>query len=527
MATADQNYKETIDLFYGGVSDDPRIQKAEIFQIAQHFDIWTNPKKLAPYRQMVADVDATAKGYKIDGFAYENSGLYGVGRSSGGTNNKIYQKPVFSAVSGTWAAAPSGTASSANGFGHVLCITYHDRLYVDAGLQIDSYGTLDPSGTYTNDAYTPGGVVACQGIITTDDLLIVPTTFELAVKDGKGSGPTDKWSVMLTLPDNRQILDLCEWGNFVAVATHPGGGYNPQIGSKVALWDKANVDVYSWIDWGEGDLRILDDLEGTLIGVSTSGQTNDEGSIKPKLTIRQYTGGNEAQVLFELEGDEGEAFSVSSNLAKFKDGNRLIFGLNITKDGQTYYQLASVGRKSAAYPWSFTLDRLVDNQNAITEIDATFKLSQTVFVAFNGDGSINRTDDTATYTTATYISQIITGDSKVQDAHRRFKQLLMAGVLTTPLTTGQSVSLSYRTDGGSWKLIRTYAYGDDSNADPAVVPPNMGFEAGAADVNGDGTDLEPFVNYKELEFMVQSSGGAQPTGIVYAWKLTGANLATE
>jgi len=520
MADAgDKIYKESLDVFYGGISDDARIQKPEVFQVAQHFDIWTNPKALTPYRDMEADVDITTKAYKIDGFAYENSGLWGIGRKSGGTKNKVYQKTTGSSISSAWAAAPSGESTSSNAFTHVCCIAFHDRLYMDGPIVIDSWGTLDPSGSYTEAAYSPGGVPACQGIITTDDLLIIPILpAGLAVKDGAGSGPTDAWSTPISFPNNRQIRDLCEWGDFVAIAMHPGGGYNGQIGSKVFLWDKASSDPSHVIDWGEGHLLILENIEGTLIGVSQIGY-GEEGIIKQKLVVRQYTGGDAAEVIFELEGDGGSGMAVWPNLAKVKDGNRLIFGVKFTKDGVSYNQLAAIGRKTSSYPWSFTLDRLVDNQNAITEIDAAFKLGQTVFVAYNGDGSINRTDDSANYTTSTYISQKRNGSSVVQDAARRRKVLAMAGVLTELLTSGQSVSLYCRRDAGTWELIRTYTYGDD--ATPGLVPANMGFEAGKL---ADGTD---FSNWKEIEFKATSAGGAKITGIPFAWKFAGADTLSE
>lgn len=522
MASPDKIYKEAIDVFYGGVSDDVRIQKKEVFESAQQFDIFTNPKALTPYRQMKADENTA---FKIAGFGYEQSTLLGVGRKSGVTNIKIYQKTTGSSISSSWAAVTNGEAGETNGSAVVCAICYHNYLFGNrqSGSGLWAWGEIAGTPLFTDAAYAAIGSVQAQGIITSDDLLIVPGTNELAVKDG-GSTPTSNWSKPLTLPSNRLIRDLCEYGEFVAIATRPGSGYNSQIGSKVYLWDKVSPDPSHTIDWGEGHLLILDDLEGVLIGISQVGLSTEEGNIKQKLVVREYTGGDDARVIFEIEADAGSNanLSVLPNITKVKDGNRLLFGLKIVRNGVTYYQMACVGRKSAAYPWAFTLDRLVDNSVAVTSIEAAFKLGQTFFIAHNADGSVNRTDDTEAYTDATYVSQRLNGSGTVDDAARRKKVLVMGGLKTAPLTSGQSASLYFRADGTTtWKLVRTYTYGDDAAASPAVVPGNMGFESSKF---SDDTD---FFNYFEGQFKAVASGGAQITNLIYAWKFAGADVVSE
>lgn len=462
-------------------------------------------------------IDATA--FKIVAFAYENSGFFAAGYKTGTTKAKIYQKPTGSAITGIWYGAPNGEDSATDSTGINAFLSYHDYVYGGRTLGIWAYGTLDPSGTFTSTAYSPSGTPNCQGIITYDDLLIIPLSTSLAVKDGAGSGPTDTWSTPISFAQiARQILDLTEWGDFVAVALHPGGGYNGTIGSKVALWDKVSTDPSHMIDWGEGHLLILENLEGTLVGVSVQGY-GEEGIIKQKLVVRQYTGGDDAQVIFELEGDAGTSMSIGPNLAKIRESNRVRFPVKFTKDGVAYNQYAAVGRKASGYPIGFTLEQLVDNTSAITSIQGSFKLGQTIFTAFNSDGSINKTDPALSYTTSTYISQKRTGASRVLDGHRRKKQLLMAGITAPPLTSGQSINLYYRADGGSWTLIRTYTYGDDTTS--GEVPANTGFEAGSA-----GTSNDEFPVYKEIEFKATCAGGASVSGFPYSWKLVGAELQT-
>jgi hypothetical protein len=99
----DQTFTELIDIFYGGIGDDVRIQSPEFFDLTQHFDIYTYPKRLVPFRAMEADEDTS---FKISNFVYELDTLIGIGRKSGGNKAKLYTKSP--AISGSWTAGTSG-----------------------------------------------------------------------------------------------------------------------------------------------------------------------------------------------------------------------------------------------------------------------------------------------------------------------------------------------------------------------------------------------------------------------------------
>lgn len=507
MATPDKIYTEVIDSFFGGLSDDVRMQAKEVFAAATHFDIFTNPKRLVPFRAMEADETTS---FKIENFAYHLDTLYGAGRKSGGTQVKIYQKTIFDSIASSWAAATSGEDSASNGSSIYACIGFHDHIYGGKDQGIWAY---EVTGGFTSSAYGGlGDSIVAQGIVTSDDLLIIPGTSKLYVKNGSGSGPTDSWTEEMDL-DGITYRDLTEYGQFIALATSSQASEGI---SRVFLWDKVSADPSHTIEWGAGMLMLLENIEGTLIGVSEYGRS-EEGVIKKKIVIREYDGGDEARVIFELESDDS-TLSVGRNRTKIVDGNKITFALQIKRGGVTYYQMVSFGRKTKNYPWVFSYERLVDNTTAVTSIEAAIRLGSTVFVAHNGDGSVNRTNDAAVYTTATYISQIVNGSAKAEDAARRVKNLVMAGVMTAPLTTGQAVSLYIRKDGEtSWTLVRTYSYNDDASSENSAVP-NMGFESGTL---SDGTE---FGNFKEIQFKAESTGGAEITGFPYAWKFAGASV---
>ena len=64
--------------FSGGVSDDPREENATKFQITKHFDAFSQPNRLTPYRSLEADTNdgSTATGmkqYVVQDFLYASA----------------------------------------------------------------------------------------------------------------------------------------------------------------------------------------------------------------------------------------------------------------------------------------------------------------------------------------------------------------------------------------------------------------------------------------------------------------------
>lgn len=514
----DTIYEEKIDVFYGGIPDDIRMQNREVSFLSQHFDIWSFPKRLVPFRNMVADENTS---YKIILFLFANSVLYGLGISSGAIP-KIYEKSGLDPITGSWTASSSGAAvggSRTNTF-----LTFHNYLYGGkSGGQIWAYGDITSSPSFTDSAYTGAGAPTGQGIITSDDLLLIPCSNKVAKKDGAGSGPTDTWSVGITLPDIYTISDLEEWGDQVAIFARPVATSIFGLTSKIFLWDKVNPDPTQVIDLGEGDVKLGANLEGVLVALLEVG-SNSSFSLNNKLVVREWQGGTQAQVVKEVSADSGVAkLTIYGNHTKVKDGNRIVFGMKIVRDGTTYNQLFTLGRKAQGYPLAINGHALVDNNTALTgNIDGVGRFGTYYFVAHNQDGSVNRTNDQSSYSSVspTYITQKLNGESRVQFAARRRKVLKMAGLLVAPLTSGQSASLYYRTDSNSsWTLIRTYTYGDDTTA--GLKPIDMGFESGRDNTPAD------FQNFKEIQFKGVSAGGAEITAFVWAWQFAGADILSQ
>lgn len=491
--------QDKIDLFYGGMSDDIRIQQPEVFAAATHFDIFTYPKRLVPYRAMEANETTS---YNIQNFVFAEGKLYGLGIVAASSKVKIYEK-ASDAIADSWTA--SSSAEDTLGSRATQPFTaFHKYIYgLTGGTRLWAWGDITGTPSFTATAASVSYSRACKGIITSDDLFLQPYDNKIARKNGAGSGPTDAWTVAaLTLPDSYIITDIVETGDLVAIACRPT---NQVLNSKVYLWDKVNEDVLDVIDWGEGSLYILDEVEGELVGISQQGGIGSISAVKPKLTVRRWSSGRKARVAFEIE-DEATTLTVYGNHTKIKDGSRIIFGLRITLGGVAYHQLASVGRKTESYPLVFNLDRKIDNDTAISSIDGVYNVAGYVFAAHNNDGSVNRTNDDSTVYTATsiYISQKINGGHVDPDAVRKTKKLAYVGLRCAPLGSGDSLSLYYRINAETaWTLIRTYT----NTANPS----GLGFEA------GNQNDGNEFRSAYEFQFKVESTGGAEPTSIEYGF----------
>lgn len=499
------SYKDAINVFFGGRSADVRIQKLEQAQISSHFDIYTNPKKLTPYRAMEADETAALK---IVSFIYAaNAALYGLGVVSGQAYVQIYKK-VSDVIADAWTTVTGG-ASAAGTRSTRVFVEFHGYLY---GLRnsnsIWCWGDFTGVPTFTEQAlaitYTAGN--EAQGLVTSDDLLLIPYGNKIARKDGAGSGPTNNWTAAaLTLPSDLIITDLVEVDSSnVAVATKPASGEGR---SRVYLWNKIDTDVNDFLDWGEGSLQLLDIIESEVVGISKVGSL-----IRPRIVVRTWAGGK-SRVRLEVKADDN-TLTLYGNHTKIKVGNVLTFGLKIKLDGTTYHQLASLGRQSDGFPLAFALAQQVDNDVAITSIEGVGKYDEYIFVAHNNDGSVNRTNDQDIYTscTATYITQRVTGERQSLDLVRKDKQLMMCGVLCEPLPASTTISLYARVDGGSWTLVRSY-----------TTTGGMGFEA------GNYNDLTDFGVGKEFQFKVTTVGAAtgskgEPIAITYSFDDLGAAI---
>lgn len=479
-----------INNFAGGVSDDPREQNATKFQIAKHFDVFSNPSRLTPYRSLEADhatsVSATdLKQYVVKDYVYASASakLYGLGQTGAGLT-KIVQKADATVGLWTLPATSEGNGAVQNG----CLIEYKDYLFGFQGTtQVFKWGLLSGTPSITNSASTVASISSVAQGLVFNDYLYLPYNNRI----WRATDATTFSDGYLVLPTNYKITSLTAFGKYIAIGCAPVSTYNGV--SKVFLWDGTSTDVQESIDWGEGELRVLETIEGMIVGVTDRYLNSSAGAGRGSMIIQVYSGGI-PQVVKEVFTQALTGKSIP--LSKAVKNNRLFWAAKImTNSAGTEYNegIWSFGRKNVNYPFALSLDIIDENVNT-NGIQAIGSAANFFFITHSNDGSVDKTDDAATYTfTSIYESQIFNFDEEDKD-----KTLLAVKVMFRKLTTGEAITAKYRVDGAtSWTTIGTYS------TVGGVSRTFMNIEAtGAA-----------FASGNEYEFRVESTGGAEITGI--------------
>jgi len=483
----------TIDRFDGGVSSDLRDSNSRQFSITKHFDIFTNPKKLTPYRAFEANETTNINIVK---FLNANSQIYGFGTTAGTAIAKIYKKDG-NLVTGGWTEdqAVNGTgARNTKAFFH-----YKDYLYYwAAGTALWRHGDITATATnasYQSITYTN---IAQPVHHPADDIAYFFYDNVVAKLDN-----TTFTDAVLTLPSNLIITAGVAFGNLLAIACK-----DKNIGSNnstVFLWDRDSslATITDKIDWGLGELVVLDIVDGVLTGVSNIG-SDSVFKINSKIHIKALSG-NTPILVKEIELNTS---NVDQNYKATGDwqtkNSKLYFTIHSTAsvDGADYTGVWVAGRHEISTPFAVTLAYKVDTSatSPSDQIQGFRFFEDYLFVAHSSDGSVERTNDQATYATGVYESQIFnTGDSSLK------KDLVGATVMTDPLPTAGQIVLKYRVDAETSWSSAILTEGTDSSISSSVV-----------------TGLPK--DYKEIQFRIESTGGAEITGLSFKEEITGKRL---
>lgn len=481
-----------INNFSGGISDSPRENNATKYQVTKHFDVFTDPTRLIPYRSLEADTDdgSTSTGmkqYLVKDYVYASGSakMYGLGQTAGGLTKIVHKAD---ATTGNWTlpASSEGNGAVQNG----CLVEYKDYLFGFQGTnQIFKYGALSGTPSITNSASTTGVTITsvAQGLVY-EDYLYLPYNNKI----WRATDATTFSDAYLVLPTNIKITSLTAYGKYIAIGVAPISTYNGV--SKVLLWDGTSTDIQESIDWGEGELRILETIEGILVGVTDRYLNNTSGAGKGSMIVQVYQGGA-PQVIREVFTKALTGKTIPLN--KAVKNNRVFWAAKIMTNsaGTEYVEgIWSFGRKNVNYPFALSLD--VIDENVDTDgIQAFGTAANYFFITHSGDGSIDKTNDAATYAfTSVYESQILNFGDENSD-----KTLLSLKVSFPKLLTGQSLTAKYRVDGAtSWTTIGTFNTVDTLSK---------------TFLNVESTGLA-FASGREYEFRLESAGGLEITGLV-------------
>ena len=481
-----------INNIFGGISDDIRKSSATEFQITKHFDIFSQPNRLIPYRSLEADTNdgSTATGMKqyfVRDFLYASTSakLYGLGRTGAALTKIVYKAD---ATTGNWTLPAN---SEGNGSVQSGCfVEYKDYLWGFQGTnQIWKYGTLSGTPSITNSASTVGSTITsvANGIIAADGNLYLAYN-NVIVRVAPAGTITDSAK---TVPDTYKITSLTNYGSYLAIGCSPTSTYNGK--SKVFIWNLSSDLFSETIDWGEGELRILEFVEGILVGVTDRYLNNSTGAGKGSMIIQQGVSGGSAQVLKEVFTQALTGKTIP--LSKTVKNNRLFWSAKImTNSSGTEYDegIWSFGRKNSSYPFALTLDIVCEDANT-SGIQGFTNAANYFFIAHSNDGSISKTNDATTHTyTSIYESQIFSLDDPSIT-----KQLKKFTIFTSPIPSGGSITVKYKVDDDtSWTTIGSLSTTGELSRDFYSI---------------EATDTQ-FATFKEVKFRFESTGGAEITG---------------
>lgn len=495
---------EVVHDFFGGIADDIRHGKGNSFAITKHFDIFTKPSSLVPYRSLEADTETSVsstdlKQYLVRDFVYASGStkLYGLGQTGAGLTKIVYKDD---ATTGLWTkpASSEGNGAVKNG----CFFEFKNYLWGFQGTnQIWKWGTLSGSPSITNSVSTVASTITsvANGLIAADGNGYMAYNNVVVRIATDASTITDSAK---TVPDNFKITSLANFGSYMAIGCSPKDSFNGV--SKVFLWNLSSDLFAETIDWGEGELRILETVEGILVGVTDRYLNNSVGAGRGSMIIQIYQGGA-AQVIKEIftEALVGKTIPTSKTV---KNG-RLFWAAKImTNQAGTEYNegLWSFGRKNTNYPFAITLDVIDENVNT-SGIQGFGSAANYFFIAHSNDGSVDKTNDSATYAfTSIYESPVFFHESTDIE-----KQLKTATIYTLPIPSGGSATMKYKVNNAaSWTTIGTLSTAGAVSRD-------------FYNIESTGVD---FATIKEVQIRIESTGGVEVTGLkLVAQPLIGSN----
>ena len=219
---------ETKQTFFGkGMTNRLRSKNFDFAQLISNFDIYSDPTKMTPYRDMTAELFGggfaanTAKFSQFLAATTEGGDAtiqYALGVVSGTTRAKLFSKTI--AAGGSWNEASSGQDSNI-GVNENLFVMYHDVIYgARNGDNIWAYAPLSPAFTEVAKAITYTQIF--QGLVhSKDDNLYIPyynSTGSFIARKESG-GVTAKWNLTaLKLPLDMIPISISEYGNYLAIA---------------------------------------------------------------------------------------------------------------------------------------------------------------------------------------------------------------------------------------------------------------------------------------------------------------------
>jgi len=504
--------------FSGQINTDIYTPSTVDFRYSENFDLSARQDALMPFRGMTS---MTASGFYLSDFIYGNFGTgisenvlaYGV--QSGETiNGKPELYKISNTLPGTaWATALTTTGTSADSryqSGTIFNNLFHFHrgfVYLASGTAyVEKIGNLESSGqgaTWTTRWKNISFTSVTHGITHSKDGLMY-----FVYNNGTTSSAT---STVVRVTDDSAFLDsafalpvgwtctsLCEYGDYIAFALKPTGKMGA---SKVAIWnrDTSTTTLTEAIDWGEGELNVLDNIDGHLIGISVV--YNASFNLSPRIVVKEYSGGtvNIVDTIYI-----STAFAPVLSTKKWRQNNELYFGLRASLNG-TRHAMFRVGKNKSGR-FVVTGDVNINNNVSISTLEGFAKIGDIWYIGYDA-GSVNRslTSGASAYGE---FNTLTNPNMPISDRPSK-KQLKSVQLDYDAIESGESVILQFGVDGGAFK--------------ETINDSTVGSTSSTMTIYSDGSE---FTSGTDFEFNIRSTG-VNVKSLTYVYEVLDSNIEIQ
>lgn len=503
------------------MSDDPRDPISNAGFLVKHFDVFSNPHKLTPYRSTKSDnatnVSSTdAKQYDIRDFQLGSDGkVYGLGKIAGGQPKVLLKSDP---TTGNWLASDASNAATVIGEGNGARISgsfieWQGAFWFFQGTNQVAKVVMT-TGVITNAVATVGSTITsvAQSIIANNTLYMFYNNKVVTVS---AAGVVAD-NVFTPLPSDMRITSVARFGAYLMIGMAYGTATTtkPVGRSIVVQWDMNSTTTPSdTIDWGEGALRVLGSIEGRICGVSDKYLSSSLGLARGSMVVRLWAGGT-PQVIKEIVANQ-TVTADTATVTRFP--NQLIvknnkmywvasvpFDLSTATESTYHLGIWCFGRKTINSNFTISVDYIEEGVNASNFFINSFGAAGDYwFINHSADGSITSTDNSANFTfTSIYESQIFNGGDISS-----YKSLLDITVGTVYLPTAGQVVVKYRIDNET-SYTTIFTNGVDNSISHSAV-----------NIESNGSALPK--KYKEIQFRVESTGDAEITELSFNQEILG------
>lgn len=500
-----------------GMTNDPRDTTPEVARVIQNFDIVTDPKRATPYGESEDGNSNVANDQMIKWcvgkFGSGDYRLYGLGRQTALSRARIFEK-ILTTGGATdlddngWTETANnagGQTININGADTNLFMFYERTGYIYGGHTGTHIYRYDPDGT---DAFADTHVAIsytnlCQGVVhSQDDVMYVGYDNKIA-KNDNGSWTT----AALTLPAEFYITSICEYGAYLAIACAPLSGVGR---SRVYLWNRTSslATISANIDWGQGVIKVLEELEGYLIGVTQIGGLQSRST--NRVVCKYYAGSAGCKRFKEFNGGTSGIFGV--RISKQKIDNRIYFQMILTLNGSIRDGIWSIANTDRGLIVQH--ERTTNNNTAMTAatIRDFFFVGDFLFQSYVNNSSayaVSKSVSSPSYSLNAIIETVINPNMPPEYRYQKKKLVAVGGMYDALPTAGQIVVKARVDSTGSYTTVFTETTDNAVSTEPTMVPSG-------------GSYLD---DGKEFEFQIISTGAAVPTALIYVFEVEETNAS--